>query len=154
MDRTRKLNLPEYEFRYRNSEQKIEIYDEFRKKFVVLTPEEWVRQNILKYLHIDKNIPLGLMAIEKGLTVNRLKKRTDILVFNNKGIASMIVECKAPDVILDQNVFEQIARYNMTLKVKYLLVTNGINHYCCKINFDNKSYVYLDNIPDYGILNE
>ena len=66
----------------------------------------------------------------------------------------MIVECKAPDVMLDQNVFEQIARYNMTLKVKYLLVTNGINHYCCKINFDNKSYVYLDNIPDYGILNE
>lgn len=154
MDRTRKLNLPEYEFRYRNSEQKIEIFDEFRKKFVVLTPEEWVRQNILKYLHIDKNIPPGLMAIERGLTVNRLKKRTDILIFNNKGIASMIVECKAPEVILDQNVFEQIARYNMTLKVKYLLVTNGINHYCCKINFDDKSYVYLNNIPDYDILNQ
>ena len=153
MENLKILNLPDYDFRMRKSTNKIEIFDEFRKKFVILTPEEWVRQNLLKYLHIEKNVPKSLIAIEKGLTVNRLKKRTDILVYNSKGITRMIVECKAPEIKINQNTFEQIARYNMTLKVDYLLVSNGLNHYCCKIDFANQGFQFIDNIPEFNTLN-
>ena len=148
------LNLPDFEFRTRNSNGKAEIFDEFRNRFVVLTHEEWVRQNLLKYLNLEKNVPKGLMAIEKGLIVNRLNKRTDIVIYNRKGNASMIVECKAPEIKISQDTFEQIARYNMTLKVDYLLVSNGINHYCCKIDFGKQSYSFIENIPDYSQLND
>ncbi len=144
-----KLNLPTYNFRLRSVQGKKEIFDEFRKKFVVLTPEEWVRQNLLMYLHHVKGIPVGLIAIERGLTVNKLKKRTDIVVYKNDGKPCMIVECKASSVKVDQNTFEQIARYNMSLKVNYLLVSNGLTHYSCKINFNNKTFAFLEEIPDF-----
>ncbi len=147
------LNLPDFDFRTRKLNGKTEMFDEFRNKFVVLTPEEWVRQNLLKYLHYEKNIPKGLMAVEKGLLVNRLNKRTDIVIYNKKGNAAMIVECKAPEIKISQDTFEQIARYNMTLKVNYLLVSNGINHYCCKINFEKQQYEFIQNIPDFNQLN-
>lgn len=149
-----KLNLPEYNFRFRKSNGKTEIFDEFRMKFVSHAPEEWVRQNLLKYLHTDKKIPKGLIAIERGLKVNRLQKRTDIVVYNKKGEACMIVECKAPEVTINQNSFEQIARYNMTLKVDYLLVSNGLNHYCCKINFQEQSFTFIEEVPDFVTLNQ
>lgn len=149
-----KLNLPEYKFRIRHLNDKTEIFDEFRKKFVVLNPEEWVRQNLLKYLHFNKNIPKGLITVEKGLLVNKLMKRTDILIYNKKGKASMIVECKAPEVAVNQNTFEQIARYNMALKVEYLLVSNGLDHYCTKIDFQNNSFSFLKEIPDFETLNK
>ena len=148
-----KLNLPEFEFRYRNSNNKTEIFDEFRKKFVALTPEEWVRQNLLKYLQTEKKIPKGLMAVEKGLTVNRQQKRTDVVIYNQKGKPSMIIECKAPEIKISQDTFEQIARYNMTLKVDYLLVTNGLEHYCCKIDFKIGQFSFLEEIPDFERLN-
>ena len=154
ISRMKNLNLPDFDFRMRKSNNKTEIFDEFRNKFVVLTPEEWVRQNLLKYLNIEKNIPKGLMAIEKGLTVNRLKKRTDIVIYNRKGNPSMIVECKAPKIKISQDTFEQIARYNMTLKVDYLLVSNGLKHYCCIINFEKQWYTFIETIPDFGQLND
>ncbi|PKP32855.1 MAG: restriction endonuclease subunit R [Bacteroidetes bacterium HGW-Bacteroidetes-17] len=149
----KKLNLPEFEFRLRKSNDRTEIFDEFRKKYIVLTPEEWVRQNLLKYLHFNKNIPKGLITVEKGLTLNQLKKRADILIYTRKGNPCMIVECKSPDISIDQNTFEQIARYNMTLKVDYLLVSNGLEHFCCKIDFENKSFSFLEDIPNFETLN-
>jgi hypothetical protein len=154
ISRMKNLNLPDFDFRTRKLNNKTEIFDEFRNKFVVLTPEEWVRQNLLKYLNIEKNIPKGLMSIEKGLTVNRLKKRTDIVIYNRKGNPSMIVECKAPEIKISQDTFEQIARYNMTLKVDYLLVSNGLMHYCCKIDFKKQQFTFIENIPDFNQMND
>ncbi len=148
-----KLNLPEYEFRFREANNKTEIFDEFRMKFVVLTPEEWVRQNLLKYLHNEKKFPKGLVAVEKGLILNKMQKRTDIVVYDKLGKPCMIVECKAPDVTINQNTFEQIARYNMTLKVGHLLVSNGIVHHCSKIDFKNGQFTFLEKIPDFETLN-
>ncbi len=149
-----KLNLPEYDFRFQRKNDKTEIFDEIRKKFLVLTPEEWVRQNLIKYLINDRGIPGGLISIEKGLEVNKLKKRTDAVVHNKAGKPIMIVECKAPSVKIKQEVFEQIARYNMSLKVPFLLVSNGHEHYCCKINFETNSFKFLKDIPLYKNLCE
>lgn len=148
-----KLNLPEYDFRFRKSNNKTEIFDVFRMKFVVLNPEEWVRQNLLRYLHIEKNIPKGLIAVEKGLMLNKLRKRTDAVIYNKKGKPSMIVECKAPEIKIGQDTFEQIARYNMTLKVKYLLVSNGLTHFCSKIDFKNEVFIFIEEIPSFEELN-
>lgn len=147
-----KLNLPDYDFRIRQHNGKHEIFDEIRKKYLLLNPEEWVRQNLIKFLISDREIPAGLISIEKGLKVNNLNKRTDIVIHNKKGLAVMIVECKAPSVKIDQKVFEQIARYNMSLKVPVLMVSNGLEHYTCKIDFENSRFSFLDHIPDFETL--
>ncbi len=147
-----KLNLPEYDFRIRKSEQKLEIFDAFRKKFVSLTPEEWVRQSFLMYLVNEKDYPASLIAVEAGLKLYNRIKRTDIVVYSNFAKPVLIVECKAPEVTINQKVFDQIARYNMVLKVKYLIVTNGLNHYCCYLDYENNSIKYLEEIPDYKYL--
>ncbi len=145
-----KLNLPEYNFKIRKINQKLEIFDRFRKKYVTLTPEEWVRQNFIEYLIHEKNFPESLIIVEKSLTLNQMQKRADIVVYTNKGGPNLIVECKAPEVKITQKTFDQIARYNMTLQVDYLIVTNGIIHYCCCIDFINKTYSFLKNIPEYN----
>jgi len=144
-----KLNLPEYDFRIRKNNGKLDIFDDFRKKFVALTPEEWVRQNFIMYLVNEKDYPGSLIAVEGGLKLYNRIKRTDIVVYNNKGNPVLIVECKAPDVKITQSVFDQIARYNIALKVDYLIVTNGIYHYCCFINYLDDSITYLKDIPNY-----
>ena len=144
-----KLNLPEYKFRFREAGQKKQIFDSFRKKFVAFTPEEWVRQNFLMYLTLGKNYPSSLVAVEAGLQLYKRKKRTDIVVYNNTGKPVLIVECKAPDIKISQDVFDQIARYNMALQVNYLIVTNGLEHYCCLLDYENNSYQFLKEIPDY-----
>jgi len=144
-----KLNLPEYKFRFREVGQKKQIFDSFRKKFVFLTPEEWVRQNFLMYLTLEKNYPSSLVAVEAGLKLYKRKKRTDIVVYNNTGQPILIIECKAPEIKLTQDVFDQITRYNMILQVNYLIVTNGLEHYCCLLDFENNSYRFLKEIPDY-----
>jgi hypothetical protein len=149
-----KLNLPEYEFRFRNATEHIEIFDSIRKKFVALTPEEWVRQNFLMYLVNELKYPVSLMAIEHNIIFNKMNKRTDITVFGQKGQAVMIIECKASNVTVNQNVFEQIARYNFVLKVPYLVVTNGIYHYCCKVDYINNEIYFLKNIPQYYEIND
>jgi len=144
-----KLNLPEYLFRIREVDSKTQIFDDFRKKFVALTPEEWVRQNFLRYLVTEKKYPKSLISVEAGLKLFTLKKRTDIVVYDNRGKPVLIVECKAPDVKISNEVFDQVVRYNMALRVKYMVLTNGLNHFSCVINYLQQSYVFLPEIPDY-----
>ena len=147
-----KLNLPTYNFNIKLEGQRKLIFDSIRKKYVVLTPEEWVRQNFISYLVEDKNYPRGLIAVEKKVDVNRMPQRSDIVLYNNKAEPIMIVECKAASVKISQDTFNQVARYNMKLQVPYLVVTNGLNHYCCRIDYENNSYKFVLEIPDYKSL--
>ncbi len=143
------LNFPQYSFRFKNKENKVSIFDGIRKKFVVLQPEEWVRQHCVQYLIETKKFPKSLINVEKELSINNLKKRYDIVVFNPNGSIRLIVECKAPSVNINQSTFDQIARYNLELNATYLMVTNGLNHYFCQMDFENERYQFLKNIPDY-----
>jgi hypothetical protein len=144
-----KLNLPNYKFRLKSSENKTLIFDNLRKKYMVLTPEEWVRQHFVQFLIEEKKYPASLIALEKQLTLNNRKKRTDILVFNKEGNHDIIVECKAPKIKITQATFDQIARYNLKLKANFLIVTNGLDHFYCKMDFENETYIFLKDIPDY-----
>ena len=147
------LNLPLYEFKSRNSSSgKKEIFDAFRKKYVILTPEEWVRQNFLRYLVEEKSYPSSLILVEKGLMVNRMQKRFDAVVYNNHGEAAALIEFKAPEVAISQSVFEQISSYNIKLRVKYLIVSNGLNHYCCRMDYEKNNFRFLKEIPTYAEL--
>jgi hypothetical protein len=145
-----KLNFPTYSFRFKNSENKTLIYDEIRKKFVVLQPEEWVRQHCLHFLIQEKGYPKTLINVEKELKVNNLRKRYDIVIFNPDGSIHVIVECKSEKITIDQNTFDQIARYNLALNATYLMVTNGINHYYCSMDFEAERYLFLKDIPNYN----
>jgi|SRR5690606_5513101 len=145
------LNFPAFSFRIKNKENKPAIFDEIRKKFVILQPEEWVRQHCIKYLLNHKNIPASLLNVEKELIFNTLKKRYDIVTFNPDGSLYLIVECKAPTIAISQETFNQIAVYNMALSAQYLMVTNGINHYYCQMDFVNKRYIFLKDLPNYSI---
>ncbi len=142
-----KLNFPSYFFRLKNSENKPYIFDEIRKKFIVLQPEEWVRQHAVQFLIQQKNIPKNRINIEKTITINTLKKRYDIVVFNPDASIHLIVECKSPKITISQKTFDQIARYNLALKANFLMVTNGINHYFCKLDYEKKKYTFLNDIP-------
>ncbi len=144
-----KLNLPQYKFKLTKKNDKIHIYDLIRKKNIFLTPEEWVRQHFIQYLINEKHFPTSLIAVEKEIKVNNLKKRFDILIFNSKGKHEVIIECKAPNVKISQDAFDQIARYNLELKANYLIVTNGLIHYYCKMDFENKKYIFLKECPKY-----
>ena len=144
-----KLNLPTYQFRLKNSQNKQLIFDIIRKKYVVLTPEEWVRQNLIQYLINEKKYPISLISCEKQLIVNKLKKRFDILIFNTNGNPEVIIECKAPKVSISQSTFDQIAQYNMVLNAKTLIVSNGLQHYSCEMDHENESYTFLKEIPPF-----
>ena len=144
------LNFPTYSFRLKNSENNTHIFDVIRKKFVVLQPEEWVRQHCVQYLIQEKNYPISLINVEKVVLINGLKKRYDIVVFNPDGSLALVVECKAPKVKITQAAFDQIARYNLTLKAPYLMVTNGLNHYFCTMNHDLESFEFLESLPNYN----
>jgi len=117
---------------------------------VILQPEEWVRQHCVQYLMETKNYPKSLINVEKELTVNRLKKRYDIVIYNPDGSIHLIVECKSPTITINQRTFDQIAQYNLTLNASYLMVTNGLNHYYCQMDFENERYNFLKEIPDYN----
>lgn len=145
-----KLNFPDYSFRFKNSENKTFIFDEIRKKFVVLTPEEWVRQNVVQYLLNEKKYPKSLVNVEKLITLNGLKKRYDLVVYNTDGSLFLLVECKAATVKIQQQTFDQIARYNLVLKAHYLWITNGINHYFCQMDFENETYLFLQQLPNFN----
>jgi len=145
------LKLPRYHFSITGSNGK-KIFDPIRKKFVALTPEEWVRQNFLKFLMEEKKYPAGLIIVEQTLKVNKLHKRCDAVVHDKKGQPLVVLEFKAPDVALNQKVFDQVARYNITLQVKYLIVSNGMEHYCCSVNPIEKTYQFLEHIPEYSEL--
>ena len=148
----RTLNLPASDFRITEQNRKKLIFDRIRKKFVSLTSEEWVRQHFIEYLINSRNVPASLIGVEVSMKMNRLLKRADIVVHDKSGKPCLLVECKAPEVEISQAVFDQIARYNMALKVKFLVVTNGLVHYACKIDHENASYSFLEEIPDYQTL--
>ncbi len=143
----RQLNFPSYEFRIQNTQQKNLIFDIIRKKFVTLTPEEWVRQHVVHYLIHEKGVSPNRIAVEYALTWNGMNHRCDVLVFDAGFNPWLIVECKAADVAVNQPVFDQIARYNMKLKVPLLMVSNGLLHVYARINFDDKTVVYIPELP-------
>ena len=143
------LNFPTYKFKLKSSENKQYIFDVIRKKYIVLTPEEWVRQHTIHFLVSEKKYPTSLIAVEKQLTINKRIKRTDILIFNTKGLHEIIVECKSPTVKITQAAFDQIARYNLKLDANYLVVTNGLQHYFCKLDHEKEQYTFLEEIPNY-----
>ncbi|MGH2666268.1 type I restriction enzyme HsdR N-terminal domain-containing protein [Flavobacterium sp.] len=144
-----KLNFPSYSFRFKNSENKVAVFDEIRKKFVILTPEEWVRQHVVQFLLLQKNYPKSYINVEKSIKVNGLTKRYDIVVFRPDGTLFLLIECKAPEVPISQKTFDQIARYNMVLESQYLMVTNGLNHYFCLMDFEKEQYQFLRDLPDF-----
>jgi hypothetical protein len=147
------LNLPAIDCKTKIVNGQTEIFDIARKKYIMLSPEEWVRQNFLHFLINQKGVPQSLIAVEHSLNVNKMKKRADIAVFGTKGQPLLIVECKASSVKISQKAFDQVARYNMALRVKYLIVTNGLKHYVCRVDFDKNSYVFLEDVPDFKQMN-
>jgi hypothetical protein len=143
------LNLPKYDCRIRKNDDITDIFDPIRKTFLRLTPEEWVRQHIINFLVNHKGFPLSHIKVEYGLEVNGLKRRCDILAFDKNAAMILLVECKAPQVKISQNAFNQIANYNYALKVKYLFVTNGMEHFYASIDFKNEKYCFLKDLPNY-----
>lgn len=143
------LNLPTYSFKIKSEKDRNYILDVIRRKYVALTPEEWVRQHFIHYLKEVKNYPLSLISVEAGFSLYNTSKRTDILVYNRLGNVVAMVECKAPEVKINNKVFEQIVRYNLSFKLKFIMVTNGMQHYCCALDHSNNTSVFLKYIPDF-----
>ena len=146
------LNLPDHGVKTMNDGQGDRVFDPVRHLWVALTPEEWVRQHVLNYLIHELGCPASLIAVEQKLVVNKLTKRADVVVHDRQGRAVLLVECKAPEVKVDQSTFEQAARYNTVFKVPYLLVSNGLVHYCCRIRHDNGKIEFLTKVPAYEAL--
>jgi type I site-specific restriction endonuclease len=140
-----KLNLPTFEFRIDTNS----IFDPMRKKWVALTPEEWVRQNFLAYLVQKKNYPKSLLKIEQTIKAFEKTRRCDAVIYTNEIKPLAILECKKTDVKINKKTFEQIALYNTALNAPYLIITNGLDHYCCKIEAQTNTFFFLDHIPDY-----
>ncbi len=145
-----KLNFPEYNFRFKSNNNNTLIFDEIRKKFIVLTPEEWVRQHLVQYLLEEMKYPKSLINVEKQLKLNNTLKRYDIVVYRNDGSIFLLVECKAPSIPISQITFDQIARYNLSLDASYLMISNGLEHYYCQMDFENKKYLFLRELPQYN----
>jgi type I site-specific restriction-modification system R (restriction) subunit len=145
------LRLPSGKFRIKNTEKGRAIFDSVRKKFVHLTPEEWVRQHVVHLLLSRKQIPLNLINVEKQLKVANTVKRYDVVTYNKDGSIFLIVECKAPSVKINQEVFDQIARYNRTAQAQFLMLTNGMDHYFCRMDYENESYDFIPDLPNYQL---
>ena len=143
------LNFPPIDAQIRVQNGKQFIYDIIRKKYIALTPEEWVRQHLVHFLINERQCPKGLIAVERGLKHNGLQRRFDVVVYSRNLTPWLIVECKAPQVVITQQTFDQIARYNMSLQVPYLLVTNGLQHFCCEIDYLQRSFSYLQDVPSF-----
>lgn len=141
--------LPTVQLQLRNHHDSQQVFDIVRKKYVSFTPEEFVRQQLIHHLVNDCGYPQSLLAVEKKLTVNKMTKRADIVAYNREGEPLLIAECKSPDVPVTQNTFAQAANYNMALRVQHLLITNGQHTYCCKIDFANERYEFVEEVPHY-----
>ena len=141
------LNFPLYEFRIREENKQLKIFDMVRKKYVALTPEEWVRQHLIHYLNKDKSYPMGLMMVEKEFKYNTLSKRADIVVCDRSGKPLLMVECKSPDVEITQSVFDQAMRYNLKMDVTTMVLSNGFTHFCFQLDKTNGTYIALTEIP-------
>ena len=148
-----RLNLPPVPLRLKDEDGIVKVFDPLRDKYVALTPEEFVRQHFTAWMRDARHYPASLMANEIGIEVNGTRKRCDTVVFGKDGKPMVIVEYKAPDITVNQAVFDQIVRYNMTLHADYLVVSNGINHYCCVMDYENGTYHFIPEIPDYLSLN-
>ncbi len=146
------LNLPKAPVKITVKEGKRYVFDVLRRKYVALTPEEGGRQHFTHYLLHEQGYPQGLLANEVQIQLNGTRKRCDTVLYNRDLTARMIVEYKAPTVGITQAVFDQITRYNMALKVDYLVVTNGLTHYCCKIDYATRTYAFLPSVPAYSEL--
>lgn len=145
-----RLDFPPYPFRLQEKEGKLYIFDELRKKHLLCTPEEWVRQHLIQYMIGQKNYRRSLTRIEGGLSVHERKRRTDVLFFDDAGKEYLLAECKSPAVKISDKVFEQAALYNTRHRAKYLLVTNGLQHFCCEMDYDRGSYRFLEDIPPFS----
>tara|TARA_B100000287_G_C20473510_1_gene718200 strand:+ start:135 stop:587 length:453 start_codon:yes stop_codon:yes gene_type:complete len=146
------LEFPNIELKTKILEGKTQVFDVVRKKYLLLTKEERVRQYFINYINRYKGYPLGLIGVERTINYNSMKIRADIIIYNNQGIAQMIVECKAPEVKITQQTFDQIARYNFNLKAPFLAVTNGIQHFCCSLDYEHNKIIFLDQIPNFNEL--
>ncbi len=144
-----KLNLPYADLKIKLVDGVSQVFDKVRKKYFVLTLEEWVRQHFLHFLNQHRKYPLGLMGIEKMVKYNNLRTRADIVIYDREGAPIMLVECKSPKTKINQDVFLQIAKYNFKLKVKYLVVTNGLEHFCCLMDYKENKIDFLDYIPSF-----
>ena len=144
-----KLKFKNYKLKIKNKENKLYVFDEIRKKNILLTPEEWVRQNCVKFLINEKKYPKSLISIEKKLSINSLTKRYDIVVFNSDGYVTIIVECKSPKVKISQKTFDQISIYNLAFQSKYFMITNGLSHYFCELDHSNNRLFFIKELPTY-----
>ena len=144
-----KLNIPPFQMKLSGTQERPKILDILRRKFVALTPEEWVRQHFIHFLIEHKGYPSALMANEVALSCGNKQLRADTVLYDRDLNARMIIEYKAPTIKITKRVFEQVTAYNFLLHVDYLIVSNGLTHYCCKINYENNSYMLLTSIPDY-----
>lgn len=144
------LNLPKFDWDIRENKGSTTIFDPLRKRHIVLTPEEWVRQHFVQYLIQHLKYPKSLIQLERGHAYNTLAKRTDILIYDRSGSPYMLVECKASHIKIDEKVFQQASVYNKTIQAKYLVVTNGIQHYCCSIDHANGNFKFLQELPAFG----
>jgi hypothetical protein len=143
------LNLPPYPFKITDQNGQLSLFDEIRKRNIIITPEEWVRQHFVQYLIREKNYPKSLIKLEGGHKLYGKQKRSDIIAFNSIGDKVLLVECKAPSVTIDQKVFDQVARYNIVHKIALLAVTNGLQHFYCRVNFEQKNYQFIEELPNY-----
>lgn len=146
------LTLPSYDFHITDQNGKRVIYDPIRQTYVRLTPEEWVRQHFVQYLIQELEVPAGLVTTEASFRYQDQPWRADIVVHDRQGDPLLLVECKAPSISIGQDAFDQGARYNLVLGARYLVVTNGREHYACRIDLDDRSYTFLDDLPPYGVL--
>jgi hypothetical protein len=146
------LNLPGIEFKARTVANQQQIFDPVRRKYVALTPEEWVRQHFVHYLVEHLKVPMSHIAVEKSLRVNNLAKRADIVIFKGGLKPILVVECKAPSVEINEEVFYQVLRYNMALRVDYLILTNGLRHIYCKVNYEDQKAIFIEDLPFYDQL--
>lgn len=144
------LNLPPCDLKLKMISGKPAVFDILRKKFVILTPEEWVRQHFVHHLINFYRYPKSLIKVESSLKYNEMPNRSDIVVYDRDGNCFLLVECKAASVDIDNKVFRQIARYNTTLKAPYLAVTNGIKHFCCSIDHSKGSYLFINDLPPFA----
>jgi len=149
MDLLVPLQLPPYPFRITDQNGQLILFDMIRKRNIIITPEEWVRQHFVQFLIHHKNYPKTLIKLEGGHKLHGMAKRSDIVVYNPAGEKILLVECKAPSVSINQKTFDQVARYNMVHKIRIIAVTNGLQHYYCSIDFDAANYKFLEDLPDY-----
>jgi len=146
------LNFPPMDFKMKETNGKVFIYDPCRKKYVQLTPEEWVRQHCILFLHLWRGVPLQMLSVEKAFNLNGVVLRYDIVAYSKMGTPLLLVECKAPEVRISPTTFDQIAVYNIQLKVPFLYVSNGVEHFPCEVDYTKSTMVFLKDLPDYKLM--